>query len=135
MLLHSNKIPEHLLAERGYLGSESTFLFNIHVTGKRRGRGKAHPEQEHQRNRIEPNIDHLKGDGLMFRNFSRGFRGDKIHAILCGVSLTLRKILRKLAKLLWPYEYGRYLRLMLAVLWSVPALSDRSTGSSKMLVI
>ena len=36
---HTSKMPEHLLNDRGYRGSESTFLSKIHITGKRRGRG------------------------------------------------------------------------------------------------
>lgn len=135
VLLHTSKMPEHLLADRGYRGSESTFLSKIHITGKRRGRGKAHPDQQHRRNSIEPIIGHLKSDGLMFRNFLRGFTGDKIHAVLCGVGLNLRKVLRKLAELLWPYENERYLRLMLAILWSIPALPDEPTKTGELLVI
>lgn len=135
VLLHTSKMPEHLLADRGYRGSESTLLSQVHITGKRRGRGKAHPDQQHRRNSIEPIIGHLKSDGLMFRNFLRGFRGDKIHAVLCGVGLNLRKVMRKLAELLWPYEKGAYLRLILAILWSTPALSDESQETSHLLAI
>lgn len=61
----------YALSDRGYRGSESTFLSRVHITGKRRG--KAHPDQQHRRNSIEPIIGHLKSDGLMFRNFLRGF--------------------------------------------------------------
>ena len=135
VLLHTGKMPEHLLADRGYRGSESTFLSKIHITGKRRGRGKAHPDQQHRRNSIEPIIGHLKSDGLMFRNFLRGLIGDKMHAVLCGVGLNLRKVLRKLAELLWPYENKRYLRLILAILWSIPALLDELTKTGELLVI
>ena len=71
----------------------------------------------------------------MFRNFLRGFSGDKIHAVLCGVGLNLRKVLRKLAELLWPYKNERYLRLILAILRSIPALSDESTKTGELLVI
>jgi IS5 family transposase len=35
---------------------------------------------------------------LAERNFLKGFTGDKIHAVLCGVGLNLRKVLRKLAR-------------------------------------
>lgn len=53
VLLHTGKMPEHLLADRGYRGSESTFLSKIHITGKRRGRGKAHPDQQHRRRSLQ----------------------------------------------------------------------------------
>ncbi|PSF11894.1 IS5/IS1182 family transposase, partial [Marinobacter fuscus] len=135
VLLHTSKMPEHLLADRGYRGSESTFLSKIHITGKRRGRGKAHPDQQHRRNSIEPIIGHLKSDGLMFRNFLRGFAGDKIHAVLCGVGLNLRKVLRKLAKLLWLCQKKRYLRLILAIFCSTLALPEESMETGELLVI
>lgn len=125
----------HPLADRGYCGSESTFLSKIHITGKRRGRCKAHPDQQHWRNSIEPIIGYLKSDCLIYRNFLRGFTGDMTHAVLCDVGLNLRKVLRKLAELLWPYENGRYLRLILAILRSILALPDKSTETGELLVI
>ena len=124
-------MPEHLLADRGYCGSERTFLSNIHITGKRRGRGKAHPDQQHRRNSIEPIIGHLISDGLTFRNFLRGFQGDKVQAVLRGLGLKLRE----LAELLWPYENVRNLCVILAVLWSILALPDDSTEAGELLVI
>ena len=36
----------------------------------------------------------------MFWNFLKGLMGDKTHAVLCGVGLNLRKVLRKLRELL-----------------------------------
>ncbi|TBW47660.1 IS5/IS1182 family transposase, partial [Marinobacter halodurans] len=135
VLLHTGKMPEHLLVDRGYRGSESTFLARVHITGKRRGRGKAHPDQQHRRNSIEPIIGHLKSDGLMFRNFLRGFKGDKIHSVLCGVGLNLRKVLRKLAELFWPCENQRYWRLILTILWSIPALLDGPTETDEWLAV
>ena len=135
VLLHTSKMPEHLLADRGYRGSESTYLSNVHITGKRRGRGKAHPDLQHRRNSIEPIIGHLKSDGLMYRNFLKGFAGDKIHAVLCGVGLNFRKVLRKLAELRWPYVNGRHLRLILAVLCSTLALPNESTKTSELLAL
>ena len=71
----------------------------------------------------------------MYRNFLRGFAGDTIHAVLCGVGLNLRKVLRKLAELLWPYENRQYSRLILAILRSIPALPDEATETGELLVI
>ncbi len=82
VLLHTSKMPEHMLADRGYRGSESTFLCKIYITGKRRGRGKTHPDQQDRRNSIELIIGHLISDGLMYWNFPRGFAGDTIHAVM-----------------------------------------------------
>ena len=81
--------------------------------------GKAHPDQQHRRNSIEPIIGHLKSNGLMFRNFFRGFTGDKTHAVLCGVGLNLRKVLRKLHELLWACKKERYFGLILTILGSI----------------
>ena len=119
VLMHTHTMPEHLLADRGYRGSEGTFFAKVHITRKRRGRGKAHPDQQHRRNSIEPIIGHLKSDGLMFRNFLRGLTGDKTHAVLCGVGLNLRKVLGKLRELLRACKKERYFGLILTVLGSI----------------
>jgi len=71
----------------------------------------------------------------MFRDFFRGFSGDKLHAVLCGVGLNLRKVLRKLDKLLWPCQERRYLRLILAAFCSTLALAEESMEAGELLVI
>jgi IS5 family transposase len=45
---------------------------------------------------VEPEIGHLKSDGLLARNFLKGMEGDAINAMLCGAGHNLRKILAKL---------------------------------------
>ena len=72
-----------------------------------------------RRNSIELIIGHLESDGLMFRNFLRGFTDDKAHALLCGVYLNLRKVLRKLRELLWACKKERYFGLILTILGSI----------------
>jgi IS5 family transposase len=52
----------------------------------------------------------------MGRCFLSGFAGDQVHAMLCGVGLNLRKVLKKLAQLLWPQEKWRNLAAFLVVL-------------------
>ena len=49
---------------------------------------------------IEPEIGHMKGDGLLGRNFLKGMAGDAINALLCGAGHNLRKILARLRALL-----------------------------------
>jgi IS5 family transposase len=49
---------------------------------------------------IEPEIGHMKGDGLLGRNFLKGMAGDAINALLCGAGHNLRKILAHLTALL-----------------------------------
>ena len=126
---HAGTFPDHLLADRGYRGSENTVLSSVHITGKRRGRGKAHPDQQHRRNSIEPIIGHMKSDGLLARNYLRGIVGDKIQAVLCGVGLNLRKVLKKLAELLWLYRNELWSRRILANLCSVLDLQASAAKS------
>ena len=58
-----------------------------------------------RRSAIEPEIGHLKSDGLLGRNFLKGTVGDAINAILCGAGHNLRKILARVRFLcldIWP---------------------------------
>jgi IS5 family transposase len=128
VFLHTSTMPTHLLADRGYRGSESTFLSRVHITGKKRGRGKAHPDQ-YRRNSIEPIIGHLKSDSLMGRCYLSGFAGDQVHAMLCGVGLNLRKVLKKLAQLLWPQQKWPNLAAFLVVLCSNQRQGSRPDAS------
>ena len=97
---HLGQWPKHLLVDRGYKGSDQTTLCNVHITGRKVGRGKAH-ELQHRRNSIEPIIGHMKSEGHLDRCYLHGVMGDKIHALLCGAGMNLRKILKKLAELLF----------------------------------
>ena len=109
--LNSGQVPHHALVDRGYRGSEHSDICEVHITGKKKGSGKAHPQQ-HRRNAIEAIIGHMKTDGQLDRNYLTGRLGDRIHAVLCGVGQNLRMILRKLRLLLfWLLEtvYGRWL--------------------------
>lgn len=49
---------------------------------------------------IEPEIGHMKGDGLLGRNFLKDMAGDAINALLRGAGHNLRKILARLRALL-----------------------------------
>lgn len=48
---------------------------------------------------IEPEVGHMKGDGLLGRNFLKGMAGDAISTLLCGAGHNLRKILAHLRAL------------------------------------
>jgi IS5 family transposase len=100
MFSHTGTMPRHALVDRGYRGSQKTWYSQVHITGKRKGRGKAHPEQA-RRNSVEPIIGHLKQEGLMDRCHLKGQVGNQVHALLCGTGFNLRKILKKLAQLFW----------------------------------
>jgi IS5 family transposase len=49
-----------------------------------------------RRSAVEPEIGHMKADGLLGRNFLKGMQGNAINAILCGVGHNMRKILARL---------------------------------------
>lgn len=109
---HSGRFPLHTLVDRGYRGSEITPLSSVHITGKKKGNGAAHPEHQHRRNSVEPIIGHIKQEGLLDRCHLRGREGDRIHAVLCAVGFNLREVLRRLARF-----FG--LRLAWAVLQAI----------------
>ncbi|WP_020404978.1 transposase [Hahella ganghwensis] len=96
---HVGRMPEHALVDRGYRGSETTPYAQVHITGKQKGRDKAHVQQG-RRNSVEPIIGHLKQEGLLDRCYLKGQEGNEVHALLCGTGFNLRKILKKLAELL-----------------------------------
>jgi IS5 family transposase len=88
------------LVDRGYKGAEKTSFTEVHITGRKKGKGKAH-EHQSRRNAIEAVIGHMKTDGLLSRNRLLGREGDRINAILCGAGQNLRLILKKLRLLYW----------------------------------
>jgi len=80
---------------------------------------------------------HLKNDGLMFRNFLKGFPCGKTHAVLCGVGLKLepeggskeaRPASLALGKLAVYYD------IFLAAFWPIPVLKMESWKSGNLLV-
>ena len=97
---YCGQLPVNTLVDRGYRGSESTPLTNVHITGKKKGNGTAHVRYQHRRNSVEPIIGHMKHEGLLDRCHLRGREGDRVHAVLCAVGFNLRRVLRRLARLL-----------------------------------
>ena len=87
---HTGTLPKAALVDKGYKGSQHSPYTDVHITGKRQGLGKAHPQQ-HRRNSIEPIIGHIKADGLLERCHLKGFEGAQIHALLCGMGKTCEK--------------------------------------------
>ena len=98
--LNSGQVPHHALVDRGYRGAEHSQIAQVHITGKKKGVGKAHPQQN-RRNGVEAIIGHMKTDGQLDRNYLTGRMGDRIHAVLCGAGQNMRMILRKLRALLF----------------------------------
>ena len=56
--------------------------------------------QLRHRSALEPEIGHMKSDGLLGRNFLKGMQGDAMNALLCGAGHNLRKTLARIRALL-----------------------------------
>lgn len=86
--------------DKGYKGhGVSEARSRVLISGTRK-LGYALKRHFRRRAAIEPEIGHMKGDGLLGRNFLKGMEGDAINALLCGVGHNLRKILARLRALL-----------------------------------
>ncbi len=93
--------------DRGYRGAETYRDAKILVSGAKR---MTEPERKRNRRRsaIEPEIGHLKNDGLMRRNWLKGAMGDAIHAVLCASGHNFRKILRRIRGIFLIHMMLRY---------------------------
>ena len=49
-----------------------------------------------RRQAIEPHIGHMKSDGKLGRNYLKGYLGDKLNALLCGIGHNMRLIVNHL---------------------------------------
>jgi IS5 family transposase len=100
---------EEVHVDRGYRGSETYKGAKVLVSGAKRM-----TESERKRNRrrsaIEPEIGHLKNDGLMRKNWLKGAEGDALHAVLCACGHNIRKILRRLRDFLFLHILLQYFR-------------------------
>ena len=92
----TGKVPAMTFVDRGYKGhgvpEERSRVF---ISGTRK-LGYTLKRQLRRRSAVEPEIGHMKADGLLGRNFLKGMQGDAINAILCGAGHNLRKILARL---------------------------------------
>ncbi len=78
------------VVDKGYVGHDASHLI-IYKSGQKRGvKTKFLKRFIKRRSAIEPHIGHMKSDGKLGRNFLKGFLGDEINAILCGVGHNLR---------------------------------------------
>lgn len=112
----TGKIPRRCHVDRGYKGhGVDPERCQVLISGSRRGITKTIRKEMKRRSSIEPEIGHMKADGLLGRNHLKGVQGDAMNAILCGVGHNLRKILAKvrhfwlrLAWALWGSEPVAY---------------------------
>jgi IS5 family transposase len=97
----TGKLPAMTFVDRGYKGhSVPEERSRVFISGTRK-LGYALKRHLRRRSAIEPEIGHMKGDGLLGRNFLKGMQGDAINAIPCGAGHNLRKILARLRALLY----------------------------------
>lgn len=97
----TGKVPAQTFVDRGYKGhGVSPERSQVLISGTRK---LGYTLKRHLRRRaaIEPEIGHMKADGLLGRNFLKGMQGDAINALLCGAGHNLRKILAHLRALLY----------------------------------
>jgi len=97
----TGKVPAQTFVDRGYKGhGVSEERSRVLISGTRK---LGYTLKRHLRRRaaIEPEIGHMKADGLLGRNFLKGMQGDAINALLCGAGHNLRKILAHLRALLY----------------------------------
>lgn len=78
--------------DKGYRG-HGLDRFKVYRSGNKAPTEAIRREMK-RRAAIEPVFGHMKSDGLLGRNFLKGFLGDRINAILCGAGHNLRLLLR-----------------------------------------
>ena len=97
----TGRVPGTTFVDRGYQGhGVDPGRSRVLISGTRK-LGYALRRHLRRRAAIEPEIGHMKGDGLLGRNFLKGMAGDAINALLCGAGHNLRKILARLRALLY----------------------------------
>ena len=97
----TGRLPKLTFVDRGYKGhGVPEDRSRVLISGTRK---LGYTLKRHLRRRaaIEPEIGHMKADGLLGRNFLKGMQGDAINAMLCGAGHNLRKILARIRALLW----------------------------------
>jgi len=112
----TGRLPKLTFVDRGYKGhGVPEDRSRVLISGTRK---LGYTLKRHLRRRaaIEPEIGHMKADGLLGRNFLKGMQGDAINAMLCGAGHNLRKILARIRALLWllPEELRTALQAFLA---------------------
>ena len=96
----TGRVPGTTFVDKGYQGhGVDPARSQVLISGTRK-LGYALRRHLRRRAAIEPEIGHMKSDGLLGRNFLEGMAGDAINALLCGAGHNLRKILARLRALL-----------------------------------
>jgi IS5 family transposase len=101
----TGKTPAMTFVDKGYKGhGVPEDRSRVFISGTRK-LGATLKRHLRRRSAVEPQIGHMKSDGLLGRNFLKGMQGDAQNALLCGAGHNMRKILAKL-------------RLLFALIWT-----------------
>lgn len=96
----TGRTPRTAFVDKGYKGhGVPETRTRVLISGTRK-LGPTLKRQLRRRSAVEPEIGHMKADGLLGRNFLKGAVGDAMNALLCGAGHNLRKILARLRALL-----------------------------------
>jgi len=91
----TGKVPTITFVDRGYKGHGIPVERSLILISGTRKLGYTLKRHLRRRSAVEPEIGHMKNDGLLGRNFLKGTKGDAMNALLCGAGHNLRKILAK----------------------------------------
>lgn len=123
----TGKIPAMTFVDRGYKGhGVPQERSRVLISGTRK-LGYTLKRHLRRRSAVEPEIGHMKADGLLGRNFLKGMQGDAINAILCGVGHNMRKILARLRALLCLLS-GEARKDLQAIFWQLEVLALSQCG-------
>lgn len=97
-LNHAEKMAQTFIrstfVDKGYRGQKIPGK-TIYVSGQR-NLSSWFKKQLKRRSAIEPHIGHMKNEGKLGRNYLKGFLGDQLNALLCGIGYNFKMILRKI---------------------------------------
>ncbi len=97
----TGKVPKQTFVDKGYKGHPVPVeRSQVLISGTRR-LSTLLKRHLRRRSAIEPEIGHMKSEGLLGRNFLKGVKGDAMNALLCGAGHNLRKILARIRALLY----------------------------------
>ena len=92
----TGKTPGMTFVDKGYKGhGVPAERSRVLISGTRK-LGATLKRHLRRRSAVEPEIGHMKSDGLLGRNFLKGMKGDAMNALLCGAGHNLRKILARI---------------------------------------
>jgi IS5 family transposase len=120
----TGKVPDIAFVDRGYKGhGVAEERCRVLISGTRR-LGYALKRHLRRRSAVEPELGHMKNDGLLGRNFLKGMQGDAMNAFLCGAGHNLRKMLAWIRLCL--YRWAATLVRQICVLCFLPFLRPQA---------